>query len=566
MKKSLAYIIYSTIIGLFMFSCAGFQPVSIDTRSDIATYKPSENGALVLHDTVLFNFKGSVGDWWFASNYTLSKMGNAMKVKVKGAGPSYEPIGVEFDELDFSEAPFLRVKMKLEEGITDYPTLRIDLKDNKGTQTNASPASAIIDSAGYKIYIFDFFKKFKQTYPDNADVDPTKIVGLQAFINPGGKAWNGTFYIDEIGTTPNPDGSGKIPDNYVLDDFSGAIDMWWPCKPEKVSVSKAGSEQMKVHIEDGQWDCFGKIFGEVDITNTPIIKVTAKAVSETGMTKSNIMARFIDANENSTDLIDGKNMRDFTIGGADFQDYYSVFKPEDLYSSTGAFDPTRVNRIIIFFNMNQEANFTGDVIMDQVTFVKELPASVEEVIGNVWGPVPSMNTEWKKGQGAGVITDFSSISGWKAENKGVSVSQGDGSLKINADVKGSDWSSVLGTIKGSDLYANNYLKVNVKATGTIDPTLRFTFIDDFGLESNARPQEIKIVSNGAYNEYYLKLFNSAYQRTPDSKVVNMQNVQKIRVYVNPGLGSYKGEIEIDEISFMNVNDVSSDVRESLKNR
>ena len=46
----------------------------------------------------------------------------------------------------------------------------------------------------------------------------------------------------------------------------------------------------------------------------------------------------------------------------------------------------------------------------------------------------------------------------------------------------------------------------------------------------------------------------------------MQNVQKIRMYVNPELGAYKGTIEIDDISSMNVGEVPTDVVNSLKNR
>ena len=569
MKTEIKQFVYSSLIGIFLSSCAGFEPAKLVTRTDKPYYKPSENAGIVLGDTTLFDFKGAIGDWWSDPKFTISKIGSAMKVKANGVGPAYEAFGIPIDQMDFSKAPFLKITMKVEEGTTSFPTLRIDLVDSKGIQTNASPASAVIDSAGYKIFIYDYFKKFKQTYPDNSDVNPKQIVAIQAFVNPGGKAWSGSFYIDDISTTSNPDGSGALPTNYVLDDFSGAVDLWWPCKPEKVSISKYDSDKLKVHINDGQWDCFGKIFGEVDITETPIIRIRARAVTETGMTKSNIMARFIDVNENPTDLIDGKNMRDFEIGGADFKEYYSIFKTEssnDLQSSAGAFDPTRVNRVIFFVNMNQEANFTGDVIVDEVAFVKELPAEVGEVMNNKWGAVPGMSPEWTKGKSAGILSDFNSISNWSSESNGITLSQGTSSIKLISDVKGSDWASVIGSVDGLNLYDNNYVKIRVKSNGSIDPTLRFTFLDNLGSESNARPQEIKVTSDGKYNEYYIKLFNSCYQRTPSLKVVNMQNVQKVRVYLSPDLGNFKGTIEIDEISYLNVNQVPKEIVSSLKDR
>ena len=408
-------------ISFLMLGCAGFEPAQLDTRKDAITYKDNGKGPEMQKEEALFDFKGSIGEWWSDSKYTISKSGNVMKVTAAGVGPNYAPFGVSFDEKSFANTPFLRVRMKLEEGITDYPTIRIDLKDSQDKQTNGSPASAVVDSAGYRYYYFDYYKKFKQTYPDNADVNVDAISGLQVFVNPGGKPWSGTFYIDEIFTTANPDGSGALPTEYVLDDFTGGVDLWWPCNAEKVSVGKEGGDKLKVTIKDGQWDCFGKIFAEVDVTEMPIIRVRAKGLSDKGQSKTNIMARFIDANDNATDLIDGKNMRDFELGGSGFSDYYSLFEGE-LYSSTGSFDPTRVNRIIIFINMNQEANFEGDIIVDQVAFVQKLPAAEEVKLNNKWGTPPAANPDWSVGKSAGIIDDFSSVANWSSEVKNISLS------------------------------------------------------------------------------------------------------------------------------------------------
>lgn len=569
MKKIIKYLITSILASVLLSSCAGFEPAKLGTRADTPIYKPSDQTGIVLGDSVLYDFKGALGPWWNDSKIQLTKFGSAMRVTASGVGPGYEPFGLEFDEMSFEKAPFLRLRMKLAPGTTDYPTLRVDLKDANGIQTNGSPASVVIDSSGYAYYYFDYFKKFKQTYPDNADVDPTRITGLQCFINPGGKPWKGTFYIDEIYSMSNPDGSGNLPDYYVLDDFSGSVDLWWPCKPDKVSVTKQGTDKLKVSIKDGQWDCFGKVFAEVDITEMPIIRIRARAESKTGMTKSNIMARFIDANDNATDLIDGKNMRDFEIGGSEYKDYYSIFRTsfsDDLYSSTGDFDPKRVNRVIVFFNMNQEANFTGDVIVDEIAFVKKLPASVSEVLENKWGQVPSLNAEWPVGQSAGVLADFSSVSGWESNASDLSVSGSGGKLKLDANVTRTGWAAVTGKVKPSNLSQDYYIKIKAKSTGKISPTLRLTVIDNFGTESNARPQEFTVANTGEMGEYYVKLFNSGFQRSPDFKVVNLKSIEQIKLYVHPGLGDYKGTIEIDELSFLNVNDVPEDVRTLLKER
>lgn len=565
MIKNLKYIGYLTFLAGLLSACAGFEPTKLDTRKDVPVYKNNGKGPKEVGESVLFDFRGSLGQWWSDSKFSVAKIGSVMRIKASEVGPSYEALGTDIDEMSFTNHPFLKVKMRVEEGTTDFPTLRIDLKDRTSKQTNGSPASVVIDSAGYKIYYFDFYKKWKQTFPDNADVNSDAISGIQCFINPGGKPWTGTLYIDEISATANPDGSGVLPSAYVLDDFSGGTDLWWPCNAEKVSIGKLGADKLKVTIKDGQWDCFGKVFAEVDVTNTPIIRVRARGISTTGATKTNIMARFIDANDNATDLIDGQNMRDFEVGGSGYNDYYSVFA-EDLYSSTGDFDPTRVNRIIVFINMNQEANFEGDIILDQVAFVKELPAKVKDQLQNPWGSPPSADASWTVGQAPAVLEDFSSIANWKTTSSPLSLSQGSGTLKIEANTKSSDWAYITGDIKGSNLFDYYLVKVKAKATGNVSPVLRFTFIDDEGLETNARPQEIKISNDGKLDDYYLKVLNSRHQLLPEMKVVNMKNIKKVKVTVNPGLSSYKGVIEIDELSFLNVDDVPKEATNAVKDR
>jgi hypothetical protein len=367
--------VFSALAGVFMYSCAGFETVKLDTRQDKPTYKVGADKGVVVGDTVIFDFRGTIDHWWKDPKYTISKVGDQMKIKANGVGPKYEPVGCSFNPLNFSQAQFLKVKIRLEEGTTTFPTIRFDLKDVYEYATNASPPSVVIDSAGYKIYIFDYFKKFKQFYPEVHDVDYTKIGGIQFFVNPGGAPYYGTFYIDEISTTVNPNGSGIVPNEFIVDNFSGAFD-WWSCNSEKVTLAKAGST-MKVHYNDSKSDCFGKIIGEVDVDEFPVIKVRAKATSADGAQfKTNLTCRFIDADENTTDLTDANNLVDFEVGGTEFKDYYCVFKNStfnNLKSSSGKFNPKKVTKMVVFVNLGKPNGFTGDVIVDEISFVKQVP-------------------------------------------------------------------------------------------------------------------------------------------------------------------------------------------------
>jgi len=74
------------------------------------------------------------------------------------------------------------------------------------------------------------------------------------------------------------------------------------------------------------------------------------------------------------------------------------------------------------------------------------------------------------------------------------------------------------------------------------------------------------MNDGEFNDYYIKLVNSRYQRTPDFQLVNMKNVVRVRVAVNFGLADYVGKVYLDELSFMNVSDVPEEVIKSLENR
>lgn len=563
------YFFISTI--LFVAGCIGLEPITLETRNDTPIYKPSGFSYERLKDGILYDFRGGIGEWWSSSEIKLMKRGSEMKITSNGAGPNYELFGRSFDPLDFRSAPVLRLRVKLDDKTEDLPDLRIDLKDVNDNQTNGSPVVNTIKKGDYAYYYFDFNHKFTQTYPSDAKVDQSAIAGIQMFINPGGEPYYGTFYIDEIYVMANKDGSGIVSTDIVIDDFNGDVGMWWPCKKEKVSVSKDDSlNALRVHINDGQWDCFGRVFGEVDITENPIIKITARAESNDPVKYTNIMARFIDVNENSTDLIDGQNMIEMEVGGAGYKDYYSVFKDDrenNLYSSQGDFDPKRVNRVIIFINMNRESNFTGDVIVKEVSFVQELPLEEEEKRGNLWGAKPGLEPEWPKGEVYSLIDDFNSVQGWKSTSSNLEIVNAQGIMELNCSKVGSGYEYVEKEIKPLDFYDSEYLKITARAAmigQNENPAIRIDMVDNFGTVTNARPQEVTIERGTELDEYYIKLKNNFYQRNPEMKVVNAGSINKIRIYVEPGKKNYTGKVFIDKIEAVSIDQLPEEWFSKLK--
>ncbi len=564
---------YHKIIGFalvatlaFLSSCVGIEPIEIQSNASDHYYRPSDYKGIVLKDQILFDFREGLDGWWADRKYNMAMQGTAMKITSNGAGPKYAPFGVDLAEaMNFSNTPVLRVKIRMPESSTP-PVMRLDLRDVNGNFTNAAPASNTIKVSGenYYEYFFDLNHKWSQTYPSNANVDNTQIDRLQFFINPGGEEFYGTFYIDEIYVMANKDGSGVVDQNIVLDDFSngGAVDLWWPCKPEKVSVS-SGENAMKIHFENGEWDCFGKIFGETDITNNPIIRIKARAESGTEMKMTNIMARFIDANENSTDLIDGENMSNFTIGGSDFQYYYSAFKTKyenNLYSSQGDFDPTKVNRVIIFFNMNKESTFTGDVYVQEVAFVSELPDK-QKLDRSPWGAPPSLDPSWSKANKLD-YSGFAKPSNWKAESTNITKTAGEaGGVKFSGKNIGPAYEELSATVTPFNLDSMVVIRVKAKASGNMNPIVRLDVVDAKGKQTNGRPQEFVVKTGDEFNDYYVNMSTNYYQRSPNYAIVNVGNVTGLKLYINPGMvKGFDGDLEIAEIQPMLLQDAPENIR------
>lgn len=543
------------VCALGIAGCVGFKPIKLETSSH-SEYKPSGYEGLVLTDETLFDFRAPINKWWSDQKYTLKKSGNSMKVTCNGVGPDYAPFGINLDEPhNFTKAPVVRVRVKLSENTDEEPMLRMDLKDVNDHQTNASPSiNRIKKSEGYVDYYFDLNHKFKQTYPSAAKVDQKQIAGIQFFVNPGGEPYTGTFFIDEIYTMANKDGSGVVSKDVVIDEFKGDVNLWWACDKKKVDVEKAEDEEsaLKVTMEGAEWDCFGTIFGNTDVRETPVIRLRVKATSPDPVKSTNILARFIDEKENATDLIDSKLMRELEVGGDDYKEIYFSFKDE-LYSSSGDFNPEKVNRLIIFINMNKETKFNGNIYVDEAAFVPKMPPKVEKEYNDPMEK-PSMCSDCPKADVPDVIA-FNNPDTWKSSYDNLKVTSDSDKIVLKAENVGKEWEYVEKELDAPiNLYEKQYLQLKAKANGNVPAKVRIDLVDNFGVVSNGRPQEVTVSENGEWGEYYFDLSNAYYQRYPEFKVINAQNIVKLRFYVNGNWKPFSGSIYLDQLTPMEYNE------------
>lgn len=537
-----------------LIGCKGIEPMQLSPSNNV-TYKESNKTGILMKDTVLMDFSDGTGGWhtWMPNNYSYYAYNRDMIIDCNDAGgDAYPSINIKLPKSDFSQGSVFKVRMRAE-GNEKPAAVRLDFVDDKGIVANASAMTKwVAVSDTFTDYLYDYTFAWSQGWPEAADVDNRNVEGIQLFVNPGMKnTWTGRIIIDEV-TVESPKS-----DDIIIDRFDGMTNLWWPCKKEKVSLGRdpEGTNALKVHINDGQWDCFGKVFAPVDVSEHPIIRVKARAVREDGTTGfTNVMARFIDVNEASTDLMDGDNMRPMAIGGSDYVDYYSVFIEDGdtaLYSSMGEFDKTKVNRLIVFINMNKEANFTGDVYVDEIAFMRNLPAADGKKIEQqgTFGEPPTPEKSWKEG------SDDRSIVIKSVKNSGskVKASKSGEGLSIKCAKAGLTWDVANVSIEAANLYKKGYFKVVAKATGG-DANLRIDIVDDRGVIGNSRPIE-KVIKEGEYNTYYYSMDINYFQRYPKMEVVNAKSIETLQLYVNGGMTSeFTGTIDIKSIELVDIDE------------
>jgi hypothetical protein len=151
-----------------------------------------------------FSDEANTYNWWDSSSDKWTRKWDREKeilvITCKNVGKSFDTFGKQFEPVDFSVNPALKVRMKYE-GET-APKVRIDLKDYDGKVANAKPIMKTLSAGDFKDYYYNYTGRFNQTWPDADEVDAVEIVEMLIFINPGGTNFSGTLYLDKIEAIP----------------------------------------------------------------------------------------------------------------------------------------------------------------------------------------------------------------------------------------------------------------------------------------------------------------------------------------------------------------------------
>lgn len=182
----------------------------ISSKKEALVSSPTEVAASMhTAGTLIDDFTTPPYSWWTGSDekfkYEIDD-NQELKVtitnagKVDGSSTGYDCFGKQFDPIDFTKTPVLKLKMKYTG--TTAPKVRIDVKDSEGNVSNASSIVRKVEATDKFVdYYYDFTGHWSQSWPSAAKLDPVEIVEMLIFVNPGGPlGWTGTLYLDDVQT------------------------------------------------------------------------------------------------------------------------------------------------------------------------------------------------------------------------------------------------------------------------------------------------------------------------------------------------------------------------------
>ena len=354
-----------------MSSCAGFQTASLTedlplAHQDSATMNAPTKSVLSFNNGILLDKSTDISKWDAShANLSIGKSDASVVVDLKGVGTDWEQLSRKFIPLDFSEAPFLLVKARVDINSKDSLKIRIDLIDEDGYATNYVPQEKYIRAKPEsKYYKFVYAGNWVQNWPARKDVNAKSIVEVKINFSGGGPNYSGKLFIDEISAS---DGKKKNadPNNYALFDFSDGVSGWWSANSIVMTGEEVDSKDvMKVVLEEAgpAWEGVGNKFDKaIDFSKTPILKVRLKA---TKAGKLRIDLNDVkDYSTNATPLL-----LDFPAS----EEYVDVFYNYNnhfaqAWPNVQIVDSTQIKSIKFHVNPPENPAYTGTILIDDFT-------------------------------------------------------------------------------------------------------------------------------------------------------------------------------------------------------
>lgn len=319
------------------------------------------------------DFSEELYSWWAGNEkVNLEKLGDQMVVACNAAGPTYELFGRAFNEMDFNKAQIVRIKARSEGG---SPLLRVDFKDKNGYVTNGSPViNKIQESTEFKDYFYNYRGKYTQSWPDKQTVDASGIKEVLMFINPGGEAFTGKIFIEEIEVITdeqyakltggvNQGLKSNAAGLLVVDDFSGDVSSWWSGSDKITFVQENAALKVNFAGAGPKYDVFGTGFKTTDFTKTPVLKFRIK--NSGAPFDLRVDVKDLDGNTTNATPVVIK-----VATSSDYVTYYADFtgKFNQSWPNAKTVNPAQISELIVMPNPGGAA-YTGTILIDEINIV-----------------------------------------------------------------------------------------------------------------------------------------------------------------------------------------------------
>lgn len=169
---------------------------SIDVILSNEIIKQKNNVPVGKDGGMLADFTTIGSDWEISKGLTITAENGIATIKAENVGALYERIEIPVEVTNVLGNQTASVKVKVTSA--QVAKLRLDLVDANGIITNKRPLIKEVKAGDWVEVEFDYTKRLAQSYPQQVELDGSRIVKAILYINAGDDMFNGEVLLDEI--------------------------------------------------------------------------------------------------------------------------------------------------------------------------------------------------------------------------------------------------------------------------------------------------------------------------------------------------------------------------------
>ena len=169
---------------------------SIDVILSNEIIKQKNNVPVGKDGGVLADFSSIGSDWVISKGLTVTSENGIAKINAQNVGALYERIEIPVEVTNVLGKQVAKVKIKVTSD--QVSKIRLDLVDVNGVVTNKRPLIKEVKAGDWTVLEFNYSKRLAQSYPQQVELDGSRIVKAVLYINAGDDTFTGEVLIDDI--------------------------------------------------------------------------------------------------------------------------------------------------------------------------------------------------------------------------------------------------------------------------------------------------------------------------------------------------------------------------------